>query len=184
MPLNFCSSLRWQSCLHNLDNIPDNLQAWLLDRGSLTARLKKTYRGEFEVKVLKHQWGQPAEAELEFLGVSETEASIREVLLLGGGKPKIFARSVIPRSSLGGSNNELLMLGNKPLGEYLFVQKSVERGAIELAELSAHEVNPYLGCCFREEKAWARRSLFYLNSRPLSVCEVFLPEVGGKPSFP
>ncbi len=184
MPTIDFPDLPWQPCHLEHKEVPDQLQEWLQDRGSLTARLKQTYSDEFRVKVLRHDWAEPTDSERKFLGCCKADASIREVLLICGNTPKVFARSILPRESLTGSNQQLLALGNKPLGEFLFADKNLRRGHIEQAALSANHFNPYLSYSYTKERAWGRRSLFYLNEKPISVCEVFLPEIGGRLAFP
>lgn len=175
MPLAYFSDPGWQSCQDNPDGIPERLREWLLDRGSLTLKLRSRFQ-QLSVQVQTHQWAQASEAEQRFLGISEPRASIREVFLLGDGLPRVFARTVIPKSSATGSNSTLLTLGNTPLGEFLFAQDGLRRGAIEWAALPAQAFVALLKQQPEEENVWARRSLFYLDSHPLSVCEVFLPD--------
>ena len=159
-----------------VDDIPEPYRSWLLDSGSLTQRLKSMCSKHFRVKVLRHDWGIPSSSEQEFLQCHNEMASIREVLLLVDDYPAVFARSVLPASSLTGSNRELLNLGERPLGEFLFNQPSLKRGQIEIEELPAKQFNPYLDHHYQDERAWGRRSQFYLNDKSISVCEVFLPE--------
>ena len=157
-------------------SIPEPYRSWLLDSGSLTQRLKSMCTRQFRVKVLRHEWGIPSRSELEFLGCHHEMASIREVLLIVDDHPAVFARSVLPASSLTGVNRELLELGERPLGEFLFNQPSLKRGQIEIDELPACQFNLHLDRPYNEESAWGRRSQFFLNGKAISVCEVFLPE--------
>lgn len=157
-------------------SVPSALREIIFDHGSLTARLKQLHQNSFAVRVLRHHWSSPSKSEQHFLNSSDHRASIREVLLFGSGKPIVFARSVLPESSLTGDNEALLNLGDKPLGEHIFNQPDLVRGPIEIAEISAEQFNPYLDFNYQGEFAWARRSLFYVNGKPISVCEVFLPE--------
>lgn len=157
-------------------HIPQPYKDWLFDSGSLTKRLKSMSTDSFRVDVLHQGWAIPTCSEQQFLNCDYELANIREVLLVVDDHPLVFARSVLPASSLTGANRELLELGNQPLGEYLFRQSSMKRGGIEIKELPASQFNAHLVKPYHQESAWGRRSLFYLNDKPISVCEVFLPE--------
>ena len=147
--------------------IPKTLKQWLLDAGSLTQRLKDTYPGTFEVQVLHHDWGRPTTNERHFLSMPDREmASIREVILLCNEAPRVFARSILPATSLEGKNRQLLKLNDSPLGAYLFAQPDLERGPIQLTRIYGHD----------QTAIWGRRSRFTLDNKPLAVCEYFLPE--------
>ncbi|WP_067518400.1 chorismate--pyruvate lyase family protein [Endozoicomonas ascidiicola] len=172
MPLRHIQE--WQPALQ-AEGIPETLREMILDNHSLTQRLKQLHHQEFFVRVLCHEWQEPISEEKAFLHCDDQRASIREVLLFGSGKPVVFARSVLPESSLMGDNAELLNLGDKPLGEYIFSQPDLRRGPIEVAPLPARQFNQRINVTFDKETAWARRSLFYLREKPILVCEVFLP---------
>ena len=176
MPFVDFSDMPWQPELVAPRPVPSGLRDALFDHGSLTARLKQRHQNRFFVRVLQHRWSQPTKSEQLFLNSCDNRASIREVLLFGSGRPVVFARSVLPESSLTGANQALLDLGSQPLGEYIFNQPDLVRGPIEVAEIPASQFNPYLDFNYQQEPAWARRSLFHLNGKPISVCEVFLPE--------
>ncbi|MDP0590227.1 MAG: chorismate lyase [Candidatus Endonucleobacter bathymodioli] len=170
------SNLSWQPFRLIREALPADIKDLLLDRGSLTEKLKKKYRDAFTVSVIRHSWAKPSLSEQQFLGNNDSEFSIREVLLICGGRPRVFARSVFPRCSVNGPNEGLLKLGNKPLGEFLFSHINLTRGAIELAKLPASQFNKHLGYQYTDETTWGRRSLLHLNDKPISVCEFFLPE--------
>lgn len=158
------------------DDIPEPYRGWLLDSGSLTRRLKSICTKSFKVKVLKQIWDAPSGSEQQFLQCHGELANIREVLLVVDDRPVVFARSVLPESSLTDKNRDLLRLGEKPLGEFLFSQPSLRRGQIEIEELPANQFNTHLERPYHQERSWGRRSRFYLNEKAISVCEVFLPD--------
>ncbi len=198
MPFIDFSGLSWKPRHYLKQQIPEPWRDWLLDRGSLTQRLKHEFDGDFRVQVIRHGTFMPTCSELKFLNNYEQSkatstsgelagsfenrhcskmASIREVLLICGGRPRVFARSVLPHSSLIGTNRELLQLGTKPLGEFLFNHPGMRRGPFEVAELPARQFNPHLVEKYSDETAWGRRSLFYLHEKSISVCEIFLPDL-------
>ncbi|USE35916.1 chorismate lyase [Endozoicomonas sp. SCSIO W0465] len=175
MPFADFAELNWQPA-QDAKAIPNTLREMILDHHSLTQRLKQIHNNEFFVRVISHDWQEPEPSEKAFLNCDDQHASVREVLLFGSGQPVVFARSVLPVSSLSGENRALLALENRPLGEYIFSQPDLRRGPIEVTDMKASQFNAYLDFEFATEIAWARRSLFYLRERPISVCEVFLPE--------
>src|SRR3569623_3695951 len=114
---------------------------WLLDPGSLTRRLRQRCGGGFRVAVCSQRWGRPLPDERRLLGMAAAErALIREVNLLCGDTPWVFARTVMPVSSLRGRRRRLMHLGATPLGADLFADPHLCRGALELARLPRGEV--------------------------------------------
>ena len=159
--------------------VPAAVLPWLVDRGSLTARMRRACAAPFRVRVIHQGRGRPHLEEARALGVKPGESAlVREVQLLCGGVPWIFARTVIPNSTLAGPQRRLAHLGERPLGEFLFRHQRMRRGELELARLTTrnglyHEAVE--GLEQPPAEVWGRRSLFYLDHRPLLVAEFFLP---------
>ncbi|HET9700081.1 MAG TPA: chorismate lyase [Burkholderiales bacterium] len=153
---------------------------WLADRGSLTRRLKDRCP-RFGVRPLRQDLGRPFSDEREWLRLGRSEmALVREVYLLCGGAPVVFAHSVLVPEDLRGVWNSVSRQGAKPLGEALFSDPRVERAPLEYRELGRHHPLYRRACAALAQppaRLWARRSLFTLRSRPLLVTEVFLPAV-------
>ncbi|MES9855829.1 MAG: chorismate lyase [Sedimenticola sp.] len=155
------------------------IRSWLRDTSSLTARLKVASRGNFRVRLLSQGWGRPLYSESKLLGMKAREiAVVREVELLCDGLPWVFARTLIPASSLTGAARQLTRLGERPLGEVLFTHRQMRRGVTEMAKLTTRhrlfsEATARLDQ--RVESVWGRRTLFYLAGKPLLVNEIFLP---------
>ena len=106
-------------------------------------------------------------------------AVIRQVLLLCGKQPWVYARTVIPVSSLRGKLQQLTGLGTRPLGGVLFADPGMRRGTVELAEIfPGQAVFAAATAHTRHQPAsiWGRRSVFWLSSKPLLVSEIFLPD--------
>lgn len=144
---------------------PLPVQDWLLEPGSLTARLVGLSRGDFRVQLLAQYWGRPAREEARRLGLHPGRfALIREVVLIGCGQPWVRARSVLPASSLTGAGRRLRKLGNRSLGGLLFRDPTLKRGAIEITRLDQPE-----------GRVFARRSHLVYHGRPVLVAECFLP---------
>ncbi|TQV82568.1 chorismate lyase [Exilibacterium tricleocarpae] len=155
-----------------------HLRRWLLDRGSLTQHLICASQGRFAVQVLHQAIGCPRPGEARALGLGpRRRALIREVILYGRDQPWVFARSILPLSTLTGRQRALRRLDDRPLGALLFKDPSMRRGPIEMAPiLPAHGILPLH--LQHPQPAWGRRSVFYLDAKPLLVCEIFLATFG------
>lgn len=152
-----------------------DLRSWLLDRGSLTERLIRASKGQFEVKILFQGMGAPRPSERRALDLpARQRALIREVVLLGNHQPWVYARSIIPMKTLTGRLRKLRKLDNRPLGALLFNDPGMTRGPIEISNLPICE--PWLSTIpdTYGNPAQGRRSLFWLDGKPLLVSEVFL----------
>lgn len=153
---------------------------WLIDNGSLTARLKGRYK-DFSVRPVLLKNAKAFTDESALLGLKANQhALIREVLLMGNNQPVVFAHSVLPRASLRGAWHMFGKLGNKPLGAALFANPKVKRTPLEYKKLSA--CSPISMRVAEHLKAspkalWARRSIFSLNCAKILVTEVFLEQL-------
>jgi len=108
------------------------------------------------------------------------QAVIREVELLCDGRPWVYARTLMPLSSLGGGMRRLTRLGTRPLGEVLFTAEGVERLRVEIAELGVSQGLFGIAGAGLEpppEYLWGRRALFALDGKRLLVNEIFLPGI-------
>lgn len=105
---------------------------------------------------------------------------VREVELLCDEQPWVFARTLIPATSLVGGARRLARLGSKPLGAVLFADPSTKRAAMELARLTRRD--PLFAAAvdhlpLRPGQLWGRRTLFWYAGKPLLVNEIFLPTI-------
>lgn len=166
----------WQAWHHfSANDLPTAIRPWLLDSGSLTRRLVRASAGEFRVQVISHRWQRPRPSEVALLGMGTRELGIvREVALLCHGQPWVFARSVIPASSVRGHLRRLRKFADSSLGELLFNDPSMRRHPFELAviEGSDPQIPPALQ---QDARLWGRRCRFELAGRPIMVSEIFLP---------
>lgn len=146
-----------------------------MDEGSLTARLQAHSAGAFAVSVLRQDWGAARTSELRLLGCRPGQKMlVREVILHGHQQPWVFARSLVPYTSLTGRLKALRNLDNRPLGALLFQDPGMRRDPLELASIEPK--HQYVDAGYQPDQTlWGRRSLFYLDDQPLLVSEVFLP---------
>ena len=145
-------NLTWLD-LKEVDNIPKQLQNWLDDNQSLTAKLKAKY-DDFSVNLLTQIQKKPHTNETVLLG--DQQAIIREVELLGDQQVLVFARSVIPVTT---DTERLLSIGSKPLGEILFDDPTITRSTMQITKAG---------------NIWGRRSLFNVGKTQILVSEFFL----------
>jgi chorismate--pyruvate lyase len=159
--------------------IPAELTVWLLDPASLTQRLLQLCPDAFRVRLLSQQWSRPRPDEAQVLGMRyDGQAIIRQVQLLCNDSPWVYARTVIPASSMRGKLQRLAHLGTRPLGAMLFADPGMQRGIVELARIT-HDQRLYVDALQRSHKRadeiWGRRSVFRIAGKPLLVSEIFLP---------
>jgi chorismate lyase len=156
--------------------ISSNLRQWLLDKGSLTAKLVRLSEGEFRVKVLRQTKSRVGRGEALALGIKPSELTlVREVILMGRDHAWVFARSVLPLSSLTGRLRHLRKQGNRPLGAFLFNQPQLKRSPIAVAHISRHHRYVPAELLGDQKSVWGRRSIFDIDGKKLLVSEVFLP---------
>ena len=153
---------------------------WLIDDGSLTARLKARY-SDFSVKPVLLRSANAFIDESALLCLKANQyAQIREVILKGNNQPVVFAHSVLPYASLRGAWHGLGKLGSKPLGATLFANPVIKRTPLVFKKLSRHHpifkrVEKHLQKV--PKTLWARRSIFSLGCAKILVTEVYLEEL-------
>lgn len=172
----------WREALRlHRREVPEAILPWLLDPASLTRRIQSACTGRFAVDLLEQGFLRPLQNEAAHLGMrAGGRGFVREVHLLCSGAPWVFARTVIPHTTLVGANRRLTRLKNRPLGAVLFSDPTMERGPIEIACLLPGDA---LYCDATRhldvlpDTIWGRRSVFTLAGKPLLVSEFFLPGI-------
>jgi chorismate--pyruvate lyase len=156
------------------------MHGWLSRPGSLTAHLRR-HCAAFNVVRLRQGPGRPHLDECEPLHLSRPQTVlVREVLLRCGDRPLVFAHSVTLRDSLAGPWRALAGLGNRPLGEALFLNPRIIREPLCYRRIDArHPLYRAAAAAIPEAPRWlwARRARYLLDGAPLLVSEVFLPEL-------
>ena len=131
-------STQWQS--HGL---PDNgtapdLARWLQDRGSFMQRLQHSGVADARIEVVSERWQLPLREERLRLGLPERRyARVREVLIHSVASRWMFARTVVPETTMSGPERKLARLQNQSLGSYLFKQKSMTRSRFQWTALES-----------------------------------------------
>ncbi len=163
-----------------LAGAPLELHPWLIDPGSLTARIVARST-RFEVRVLREARSQPFLDERELIGLpAGRHAWVREVLLVADGVPVVFAHSILAPRDLRGAWHMAQAIGSRPLGAALFADPGIARGPLTAARLTAgHPLHRRAADALGKSlpTLWGRRSRFSRRMRPLLVTEVFLPGI-------
>ena len=102
-------------------------------------------------------------------------ALVRQVLLCCGDKPLVYARTVIPATTIKGAQRRFANMGSRPLGAMLFADRTMRREAVQVSLLAeSHDANRYVKA---DAAVWGRRSVFRVSGKPILVSEYFLPEL-------
>ena len=166
--------------------IPEHYRAWLFDPSSLTQRVAAACGiCRFRVQVLAQAWQRPTPDERARLGLhNDTRALVRQVQLLCNDEPWVYARTVIPRTTLTGRERRLARLGNRSLGAALFADPTMQRETMEVTQLVSGQMLFDVATQNLASAAtaiWGRRSVFRLSGKPLLVSEIFLSTIPRAP---
>ncbi len=167
---------------------PRELQHWLTDPGSLTAKLI-AHSTHFRVQRVFQQTASCWTDEAAQLGLAKAcKVHAREVLLRCDDVAAVFAHTVLPLASTASQWPLFRTLGNKSLGSTLFGDPQVVRGAMQFARL--HPNHPAMRRAYGltcnqpdllqrqfDQTLYARRSLFCRRGGVMLVTELFLPQI-------
>jgi chorismate--pyruvate lyase len=175
LPAEWLSS---EQFLHVIED--ENVRNWVRSQSSLTVKIKELGIA-FSVEVIRQSEQALAERYRSKLAVDDDSALFREVLLKQGGSPLVYAQTIMPNSTVTGTERILAELGNQSLGQVLFQSPQAVRSIIEFAEVLPNSplglyIQDNLGQAMKTP-CYIRRSVFHLNHKPLLVCECFLPEL-------
>ncbi len=156
-------------------SVPHSLRSWLLDRGSLTERLR-TLGAPVSVRVLAEQH-QVALTACPHWPVG-SPLWIREVLLCVAEVPWVYALTEIPLTTLSVRSEALQGLGSTPLGTLLFSDPAIDVGLVHLGQQPLNSRPAQLAQSYDQpvtQPLWSRTREFWLADQPLRVNETFLP---------
>jgi len=119
----------------------------------------------------RSQWKDIEQVKRVFLPESASynlyDTRIREIYLLCGEEKIIYARSIIPVSTMTGRQRQIKFLKNRALGAYLFSDRSLRREITQIAKATNSK---------QAKPIWGRRSVFDVDNKPLLVAEWFLKD--------
>lgn len=156
-------------------HIHDEERSWLFDSSSLTARLIRLCPQKFRVELLSQQVSKPTLDEGRVLNICHgRSALIRQVRLYCGDTAVVYARTVIPMTTLQGAQRRYANLGNRPLGAMLFSDRTMKRDEVMVTQLNPGDTL-YKLTNVKKQGVWGRRSIFRVGGKPLLVSEYYLP---------
>lgn len=149
----------YEAIEHELTNT--EIKSWLLEQGPITKRIKSI--AEFRLELIQDELSDATDDEILFLKIDSEEIRIREVILFGNENPMVFARTIIPNTTIEKGLKELGKIGNKPLGDILFEKDIFSKEDIVFASFKD-----------KESLFWGRKIKYTVKDQPFSVMEVFL----------
>lgn len=149
----------YEAIEHELTNT--EIKSWLLEQGPITKRIKSI--AEFRLELIQDELSDATDDEILFLKIDSEEIRIREVILYGNENPMVFARTIIPDTTIEKGLKELGKIGNKPLGDILFEKDIFSKEDIVFASFKD-----------KESLFWGRKIKYTVKDQPFSVMEVFL----------
>lgn len=152
----------WTSIESIESKVDASILSWLSESGPITNRIKLSQ--EFELELLNDEIDEISKEEELFLNSFSETFRVRRVILLGNNTPVVYAKSVIPSSTIENGLSSLGKIGNAPLGDILFTPGVFTKLEMVCASFLSEEKNVY----------WGRKIKYSVNSEPISVMEVFL----------
>jgi chorismate--pyruvate lyase len=152
----------WTSIESIESKVNTSILSWLLESGPITNRIKLSQ--EFELELLNDEIDEISKEEELFLNSVSKTFRVRRVILLGNKTPVVYAKSVIPTSTIENGLSSLGKIGNAPLGDILFTPGVFTKLDMVCASFLSKEKNVY----------WGRKIKYSVNSEPISVMEIFL----------
>ena len=164
-------------CWLHEDELPPNpYYAWLTRPYVLSEAIQKASQAPFSIKVLS-QCFSPLETD-EHLIHQAPEAYLREVFLLAGGEPWVYARVSIS-TTCPFFLQKIDALGDRPIGiNILYNDVAIQRSAFQFRFYKYFELGKSQDhSSFAGQPVWARRSTFTDQKTQLLVSEYFSPTI-------
>ena len=152
----------WTSIESIESKVDASVLSWLSESGPITNRIKLSQK--FELELLNDEIDEISKEEELFLNSFSETFRVRRIILLGNNTPVVYAKSVIPSSTIENGLSSLGKIGNAPLGDILFTPGVFTKLEMVCASFLSKEKNVY----------WGRKIKYSVNSEPISVMEVFL----------
>ena len=118
---------------------------------------------KYKLELIQDELDIVKASEREFLKTNSNDIRVREVILYANQDPFVFARTIIPTSTIQKGLSDLGKIGNKPLGDILFEKK-----------IFSKEIVLYSSFKRKNKIFWGRISKYTVKGYPFSVMEVFL----------
>ncbi len=119
----------------------------------------------------------PTPQERQMLDIQpRSYAHIREITMGTENSRWLFARTVIPLTTLKGAAKRLTRMDKKPLGKILFGRNQALRKNMRLDLITVDPQSMILFAVPEGFPLWRRCSTFELATGPLIISEIFLPD--------
>ena len=141
--------------------VSDETKSWLLEKGPITKRIKSVKK--FRLELIQDKISDVEKVEKMFINSKSRKIRVREVVLYGNTKPMVFARTIIPNTTIEKGFAELGTLGKSPLGDILFKKDIFTKENVSYASFE-----------YKKKVFWGRKTKYTVKDLPFSVMEVFL----------
>ncbi len=150
--------------------------ALLTEQASLTDLMTELMGHAPQLTCLWQGRGVASPEERAVLDIPDRKlAHIREITMGNGEELWLFARTVIPMTTLVGDAKRLAKINTMPLGKLLFGRFRACREQLELDTLYPDQAGLEEFDIPRDFPLWQRRSLFNIQTGPIFIQEIFLP---------
>lgn len=159
-------------------SLPPEQFAWLSYTDMLTEKLCQT-TSQVEMAVISHQWVSANWWERHVLHLNG-KLIRRDILMLAEGKPRWFARTMIPERTQQLDAAFFDRLSVEPLGKLIFNEPRVVRSmihsyGIDPRHLEFYWLNP--AWFNKDDDIWMRLSFFeFMQTAPFYLAEIFFPD--------
>ncbi len=154
-----------------------NSLALLTERSSLTDLMTEIMGCAPFLNCLAEGKAQAGFKDNQVLGIAPRNyAHIRQITMGTKDTNWLFAKTVIPFSTLTGKAKRLVRMKRNPLGKVLFGPLNAVRTEMRLDLVFADEVGLEAFDIPTNFPLWQRRSLFEVQTGPLLITEIFLPD--------
>lgn len=162
------------------------LHPWLRYTGSTTEAFKKFSHNQLEIHVVQQAWELPTPEEAEYLKCREGETVfVREIYMQGLDEHWLFCRTLFPKKTLTGEDQQFTTLNTCPLGHILFNNPRWQRSSFDFEEQHAGDKlfdKASATLATTPPSLWVRRSHFSMSNKIIFVQEVFLPDLFTHPA--
>jgi chorismate--pyruvate lyase len=173
-------------------NADQTLSYWLTEPQCLTETLE-AHSPSLSVRLLSMDFNIPQSDELVYLEPHHQSDRfiVREIYLEDKEVQWTYARVIVPEETYQENERDFDTLGEQPIGKtLLFNRDHVTRSSFECGLLRPHTwlSNPHITNVMEQQLGprtlGMRRSLFFINQKPLLISELYFPVVLDLPIDP
>jgi chorismate lyase len=169
----------WLNAKEAKQQLPPKAWELISLTGSLTKHLRQITDHVIEHRLLFANWRSATPGEQKALRLADNETTwIRDIEWRYHNRRWVYARVVIPQSTITATQTPFPALGVQSLGEILFVDNAIRRDAFCFLPLDKNNSDyPAIASSTNDNNPpWARRCVIYHQNAPLLITEIFFPE--------